>query len=398
MSAEPLISVILATHNRRDVVLATIGRVLSGSVRHGLEIIVVDNASRDGTSDAVERRFPTVRVVRSPHNLGSCGKSLGVPQARGRWTVFLDDDSYPRPGSLDRMVEHFNADASLGAAAFRVHLPGGLQESAALPDVFVGCGVGFRAHALREVGGLDPDLFMQAEEYHLAFRLVNAGWRIRRFDDLHVDHLKSPCARRTARTLYFDTRNNLLAAARYLPPPYDEIYASDWRQRYAWMAGTAARWLAYARGCGAAFVRSRSDRARHARARLSPIALETLFRLDLAEREMRWLGDQGLRRIVLVDLGKNVYAFHRAAQRAELTILAIADDRFARAGREYRGTSIVTLDRGLAAAPDAFVVANMSPVHAEAARRRLIARTPLPVFEWFSRPLPALAPRQAVLT
>ena len=61
------------------------------------------------------------------------------------------------------MIEHFEADPRLGAAGFTVHLPDGRLEGGALPGVFLGCGVGFRAEALRGAGGLDPSLFMQAE-------------------------------------------------------------------------------------------------------------------------------------------------------------------------------------------------------------------------------------------
>ena len=63
---------------------------------------------------------------------------------------------------------------------------------------------------------------------------MNAGWTIRVFDDLHVDHLKTPRARRSGRLNYYDTRNNLLLAARYLPAPWHAVYANDWRRRYGW--------------------------------------------------------------------------------------------------------------------------------------------------------------------
>ncbi|UCG16066.1 MAG: glycosyltransferase [Phycisphaerales bacterium] len=387
MPASPLVSVILATHNRRDITVATIGRVLACATPGcELEVIAVDNASTDGTDDAIERRFPTVALIRANANRGSCAKALGVPEARGRFVLFCDDDSYPRPGSIQRMVRHFDEDPRLGAAGFRVHLPDGSQESGALPHMFVGCAVGFRACALQAVGGLDRDLFMQAEEYHLAFRLVNAGWTVRRFDDLHADHLKTPKARRTGRTTFYDTRNNLLLAARYLPPPYHAVYARDWRQRYDWLAQAGGHRSAFRRGRSAATLRGWLNRLTYARARLSSTAMETLFQLDFVARRMDEIRTAGARRIMLADLGKNVYAYHQGAARTGLRVLAIADDEFAAPGRAYRGTPILTLDQALRLDPDAVVIANMSPVHAERTHRRLARLTRLPLFDWFSRP------------
>ena len=52
------------------------------------------------------------------------------------------------------------------------------RECSAYPDVFIGCGTGFRRQALVEVGGLPEDFFMQAEEYDLSLRLLDAGWTV----------------------------------------------------------------------------------------------------------------------------------------------------------------------------------------------------------------------------
>jgi len=114
--------------------------------------------------------------------------------------------------------------------------------------------------------------------------------------------------------------------------------------------------------------------------------METLFRLEFVQRKLSDLRVTGVRRIVLADLGKNVWAFHAGAAQAGLEVLAIADDGFAREGRSYRGTPVVSLDRVGRLAPDALVIANMSPVHANRTRQRLLQQFTLPVHDWFSRP------------
>ena len=101
---------------------------------------------------------------------------------------------------------------------------------------------------------------------------------------------------------------------------------------------------------------------------------------------MGQLRRDGARNVVLIDLGKNIYAFHRAAARVGLNILAIADDRFCATGRWYRGTPLLTLEDALTLKPDAFVVSNTSHVHAAQRVRELERRGVQPVHAWFLSP------------
>lgn len=401
MSTHPQISFVMATYNRRDVVLNTLQQ-LGGiaSEACGSEIIVVDNASLDGTPQVIRAEFPDATVIELTRNLGSCAKAIGVERAAGDYVVFLDDDSYPQPGSIARMLEKFAADPKLGCANFMAHLPDGRCECSALPNVYIGCGVGFRREALLEAGNLDREFFMQAEEYDLSFRLTQAGWKVRTFADLHVDHLKSPQARIGGRTLYYDTRNNLIVAARYLNDLFEKICTDDWLQRYRWLtAGFGQRW-AFQKGCFAGKKRRDSERATYAPWRLSAAAFEEQFHYDYIAGRMKTLADSGAQRIILADLGKNIYPFVRAARQLKLDVLCIADDRFAlphsfynndsrsnwlRNPRRYRDIPIVPT----AAAPwsdaDAVVVSNTSPIHAENRAAALLATTDRPVYLWFGQ-------------
>lgn len=385
MSSAPRLSVILATHNRRDVVRHTLERVLDGAAEAGaFEVIVVDNASDDGTPDAV-CGFPRVRLLRLHENRGSCAKARGVDVARGKAILFLDDDSYPRPGAVRAMLRAFEADPRLAAAGFTVHLPDGSQECSALPHVFVGCGVGLRAAALSEVGGLDATFFMQAEEYDLSFRLLRAGWRVETSADLAVEHLKSPHARRSARTAFYDVRNNLRLVARYFPALVAREYWRDWRRRYRWLARLSGHGRAHRRGLAAARALAPRERRAYRRWRLDPATLESVLAWGRVEHEMRRLSASGLRRVVFADLGKNVFAYWRAAHHCGVDILAIADDRFAGA-RAYRGTPIVSTSDALRLAADAWVVGNMSYVHAARRAAELRRTLRVPSFNWFPPP------------
>lgn len=382
----PLVSFVLATHNRRDVLSQTLDRVHACGLRGSeYEIIVVDNASTDGTPELLQSRSD-LRAVPLGKNLGSCAKAVGMEIARADLLMLLDDDSFPRPGCMGRMISHFDRHPTLGAAGFTVHLPDGSQECSALPHVFVGCGVGLRRSALDEAGGLDRTFFMQAEEYDLSFRLLNAGWDVRSFADLQVDHLKSPLARRSERTTFHDVRNNLRVIARYLPRADAAVYRGDWLRRYRWMAEDAGHLDAFARGVSAGRWIGVRERVQYAHRRLGSETLEQLFCWDSIEERFDRLARGGARRVVLADLGKNVYAFWRGARQARMSVLAIADDRFARPGRDYRGVPIATTDEALSAGPDVVVVSNTSYVHAHQRARKLITQTSAPVCNWFRPP------------
>jgi len=385
----PLVSIVLATHNRREVVAHTLSQIRRCDLpREEYEIIVVDNASTDGTRGAVAGMVDLLIALR--RNAGSCAKAYGVDRARGGFIVFLDDDSFPRPHTLSRMVERFEADPQLGAAGFTVHLPNGEREGSALPGVFVGCGVGFRAAALRGVGGLDRTFFMQAEEYDLSFRLANAGWKVELFDDLHVDHLKTEHARRNERTTYYDVRNNLRVIARHLPTPQARVYCEDCLQRYEWLAQRDGHEKANASGSRTGRRRSIFERWTYHRRRLSPEVFEHFYRWDFIRRQMDELSRSGGRQVVFADLGKNIFPFHRAANFVGITIAVIGDDRFAAPGRCYRGVPIVSMEEALARPHDAVVVSNTGPVHAARTKRRLASRTASPVLSWFSAEEPSV--------
>src|SRR5262245_58596550 len=98
----PAVSIIISTFNRREVLLKNLARLEGlASCQLPLEVLVVDNASKDGTADAVAAAFPRVFLLRQTKNLGPVAKDLAIEHARGELILFLDDDSYPQPGAIE---------------------------------------------------------------------------------------------------------------------------------------------------------------------------------------------------------------------------------------------------------------------------------------------------------
>ena len=384
--ANLVVSFILSTYNRRAEVLNTLEHIgRCGLDADAYEIFVVDNASADETVEAVSEQFPHVHLLPQAKNRGSCAKNLALPHARGRYIVFLDDDSYPRYGSVARMIRHFVTDPDLGAVAFEVHLPDGSAECSAYPDVFIGCGTGFRRQALAEVGGLPEDFFMQAEEYDLSLRLLDAGWTVKRFDDLHVVHLKTPAARRPKRVMRLDVRNNLILTRRYFPRQWIKPFARDWMSRYYKIAAARKQRVSFFAGAIQGFVASRlktkrtpiSDAAFEAFAKIQEIR----SRLAIAQEIL------DIKTLIFVDLGKNVLPYWMAARELGIEVVAIADPNLgagsSKRARKYRGVPIVDDEEAQTFAADAVLIANLSPVHARTRRRDWRAFAHRPVIDLF---------------
>ena len=380
----PQVSFVISTHNRCDVLLSTLARVYQcGLDASQFDIHVIDNASADQTAQRVRNAFANVKVTRVDVNQGSVAKNIALPDALGQYVVFLDDDSYPTPGSIERMIRHFEADEKLGAATFTITLPDGSRECSAYPDVFIGCGVGFRRRALRLVGGLPDDFFMQAEEYDLSLRLINAGWRVRTFDDLHVMHLKTPRARIASRTMRLDVRNNLYLILRRFPRQWILPYAWDWMKRYAWIASSKSSIGPFVQGLVEGVLRSL---VRPKRAAISDDAFEQFAKINETQCRLNAYikNSSGASRVVLIDCGKNIHAYWRACKALGIEVIAVADAKLAHTGRRYRSIPVVSDEAARAMNYDVAIVANLSPVHASARKNHWRLTSSRPVVDLFA--------------
>lgn len=411
MTRRPLVSFVVATFDRGQTLVECLGRTLStaGLSAEQCEALVVDNASTDGTAELLAAQLPQVQVIKLSRNRGPVAKNYGLAKARGEFVVMLDDDAYPQPGAVQQMIRHFRDDKALGAAVFDVTLPDGAKEGSAYPDVCIGAGTGLRRSVLERVGLLPGDFFMQAEEYDLSFRILQAGFSVQRFWDMPLTHLKSPGARIGQRTTRLDVRNNLYLLARYVPEPLCHHYAADWLARYWIMAvqrdesqpahpeeGTHRK--AYLRGAAEGLARWSAKRGDAGRW-LSSEVVERVFKMDEIQQRMGRAKERlGLRRVVLADFGKNLYAYWNAACSLGLEIGAVADDGLGGGAgeREYRGIPLVKWGNVGVGEYDAVIVSNMSAVVAPrraAGLRRVLDKPVVDLFERASAAVQGAIPR-----
>jgi GT2 family glycosyltransferase len=359
---------VIITRNRRDTLLRTLGRLEENTrLPHGSwETIVVDNASDDGTPDAVAQEFPDVRVIRLPENEGMPARNHGFRQARGEYVSMLDDDSYPIGEAVPMSLAYLDGNARTAAVVGQVELPDGGCEAPALPCVLLGGASVVRRSVLAQTGGFSPEFFRQAEEYDLSFRILRLGHRIERFEDVVYRHEKVPGGRSTALTHRMDLRNNLILVERYLPEALRRHYRHDWLRRYSALARHDGQHDAARHGLAEAHAWARRERD-VGRQTLDAKTVEQIFGLRAqAKAVAAWKHEHGLRRVAIADFSKNVYATYAACGAASLKILACVDDRDAFAGMHYRGLPIVKPSALPAIAPDGVVVSNTNPAQVAA--------------------------------
>jgi GT2 family glycosyltransferase len=222
------VTVVVASQNRRADLLTTLAR-------HEAPVVLVDNASTDGTVAAVRAAHPEVTVLPLDRNRGAHGRTLGVARAGTPIVAFADDDSWWAPGDLARAVGILRAHPRLAVLNARIlvgpeeRLDPACREMAASPlgtppDLpgpallgFVACGAVVRTEAFEAVGGFDPVVRFPGEEERLALDLATAGWGLAYVDSVTVHHHPSPQRHSPARRQVAIWRSRVLTAVMRLP-------------------------------------------------------------------------------------------------------------------------------------------------------------------------------------
>jgi GT2 family glycosyltransferase len=348
------------------------------------ELLLVDNASTDGSADAVASEFPHVRLIRLEQNIGMPARNHALRLARGQYVLLLDDDSHPMPGTVPSMLAYMDSHLNTGALAGRVMLSNGRCEASAMPGVFIGCAGMIRRSVLDMTGLFPEEFFRQAEEYDLSCRIWNAGYTIERFEDLEFRHNKVLGGRSSALTVKMDVRNNLILAARYLPNEIMGQYGRDWKQRYCALAKHLGVEEAAAEGVSEA-GKIIADPAQLRRQPLSPTAFENLFGHQ-HQRNMiaSWASEHQIRKVVIASYAKGILATWDACWDAGLQIQAMAEDAPAFTGLVYRGVRVMSIGEALQMNPDGIVLANVNPSQVESWLRDLQQKYDGPVLSFWN--------------
>jgi len=237
---QPTLSVIIVTWNGRELLRNCLRTVVRGLTPDPWsltpELIVVDNASTDGSAEMVRREFPDAQVIVNAENVGFArANNQGIRVSRGRYVLLLNNDTLVPSGALEALVAFMEAHGDAGAVCPRLRRPDGTPQPFAfggdptlgyllrrginrlifrrslhdwatdaiqLVNWVSGACLLARREAIDRAGLLDEAIFMYFEDNDWCLRIRQAGWRVYYNPQVAITHIggqslaRNPAARR----------------------------------------------------------------------------------------------------------------------------------------------------------------------------------------------------------
>lgn len=236
--AEPVIdvSIVVVNWNTRDMTLECLKTVFAGLEDVSAEVILIDNASGDGSVEAIARRFPSVKIIANAENRGfAAANNQGFEIARGAQVLLLNSDTLVHGDAIPASVRYLAARPEVGAMGCRVlNADGSVQltcgmfptlvnqfllatglwklkrprffgrqfmtdwarDSEREVDTISGCYLLVKRQVMEQVGALDEAFFFFGEETDWCRRMRDAGWRLMFAPVGEITHHGSASARK----------------------------------------------------------------------------------------------------------------------------------------------------------------------------------------------------------
>lgn len=222
------VSVVIVNWNTRELLRGCLRSVYAETREISIEVLVVDNASADGSADMVRSEFSDAHLIANGKNRGFArANNQALQRATGRYVLLLNSDTLVLDGAIDKCVRYADANPGIGALGCRVEFGDGRFQGSyfrfldlwslvaqalfiddALPrnrssrqgywghvfhsprdvDVIAGCYLLVRREVLESVGLLDEAFFLYGEEAEWCWRIRRAGWRIQYYPGARIIH------------------------------------------------------------------------------------------------------------------------------------------------------------------------------------------------------------------
>lgn len=228
-TAAPTVSIVIVTWNGKKYALECLDSLRQLRSPLGIEVVVVDNASTDGTPQTIRKLYPEVKLIENKANLGFAkANNIGIAATSGDYVCLVNSDVVVPLGCLEKMVDFMKAHPDIGLLGPRMLSPTGEvgQSVNRLPTVwnylcfalglhslvphsklfggYIMAGYGYNKTedvevltgwfwmvprcALEQVGGLDERFFMYGEDLDWSYRFLKAGWRVVFFAEAEALH------------------------------------------------------------------------------------------------------------------------------------------------------------------------------------------------------------------
>lgn len=232
------LSILIVNYNTRQLTLDCLQSIYDSKMVYSYEVIVVDNASVDGSVEAIAKAHPSVWLIANEDNTGFAkANNQAMETASGRYVLLLNSDTIVQPDTFQTMVSYMDEHSELGASGCKIILPDGSLDKACrrgfptpsasfyyafgfsklFPDkpkfnqyqlgymdpnetypidCLVGAFMMVRRETIQQIGGLDETFFMYGEDIDWCYRIKEAGWGIHYHPATYIVHYKGASSRR----------------------------------------------------------------------------------------------------------------------------------------------------------------------------------------------------------
>lgn len=279
------VSILVVSYNTRDLTLACLASIYAQTNQVDYHVVVLDNASADGSADAIAQQYPQARLIRSNENLGFArGNNVAAREARGDFLLLLNSDTVILDHAIDKVVEFARSRPKVGIVGGRTLFADGTlnytschgrptpwsllcmglglsslfrrsrlfdpesiggweRDSVREVDAVTGCFLLIRRTLWEQLGGFDERFFMYGEETDLCLRAWGAGSRCVIYPDATLIHHggKSERARGAKMIKLFKAKT--------------QLFQKHWRPGTQWFGGAMLRLWVLTRMAGTGVLR-----------------------------------------------------------------------------------------------------------------------------------------------
>lgn len=234
------LSIIIVNFNVKEFLQNLLSSILKSTGRLSTEIIVIDNASDDGSVEIIREKFPSVKLIASEKNLGfGRANNLGLEISKGKFILLINPDTIVQEDTFQKLIAFFEKTPEAGLAGCKVLNSDGTLQLAcrrSFPgpwtsftkvtglgkifpksrlfarynmtyldenqtyevDAISGAFMMMRREVYEKVGGFDPQFFMYGEDLDLCYRIQKAGYKVYYLHETQIIHYKGESTKRSS--------------------------------------------------------------------------------------------------------------------------------------------------------------------------------------------------------
>lgn len=212
------VSIIVVTHNNKKLLEACLDSIYKNTLNVSFDIIVIDNASSDGSAALVREKFSEAKLIENKENFGfSQANNEGLRIIDSRHAMLLNDDTIVKEYAIDKMVGFLDNNSSAGAVGPRLlNTDGTLQRQGGLfgrrfwkaihpisVDFVIGAALMVKKEVIDQVGIMDEHLFFYNDDLDWCTSIREAGWKIFFLPEAEIIHYGGYSSKRTFKHRYF---------------------------------------------------------------------------------------------------------------------------------------------------------------------------------------------------